>query len=522
MKDAVAKDAVAKGATAKDPVAKDATAKDATAKDSVGERVKRLLSWWDDRIAFSKTIVPILEHRVPPNLNWWYVLGSATLVAFMVQVVTGVALAFTYVPSPNSAYASLEFITNGAMLGNIVRGMHYFGSSAMVVLITVHMAHVFLTGSYKFPREVNWLSGVVLFVLTLGMAFSGQLLRWNQDAYWALVVGAEQAARVPFIGDWFARVMIAGHTVGGATLTRFYATHVFLFPALMFGLIGLHLFLVIYQGISEPPKPGEQVDPTTYRRRYHEMLDKVGVPFWPDAAWKDVVFAVGVGVVVLILSIAIGPPVLGPEADPTNLQADPRPDWYFLWYFALLALLPDTLENWFMVGFPLLIGIGLVITPFLAPGGDRAPSRRPWAIAIVGFSFVAVATLTRLGDIAPWSPVFAKVSVPASQTQGLSGPAAQGAQLFAEKDCIACHTIAGVGGQRGPNLTDIGARLSKNELTWRILNGGHNMPAYGRTITPDQLSALVAFLSQQRSGPAERTANAGTEVTTEALGASSP
>src|SRR4051812_32357096 len=308
--------------------------------------LRRIIRWWDDRLGFSKLIKPVAEHPVPPNLNWWYVLGSATLVAFIVQVVTGVALAFSYVPAPNSAYESLQFITNQAVLGSVVRGLHYWGASAMVLLIFAHMVHVYLTGSYKFPREVNWLSGVFLFVLTLLMAFTGQLLRWNQDAYWAVVVGAEQAARAPLIGDFLARVLVAGQVVGGATLTRFYATHVFLLPAAMFGVIGLHLLLVVYHGISEPPTPGDVVNPKTYRERYHAMLEKVGVPFWPDAAWKDVVFAVGVGAIVLALAILLGPPELGAVADPTNLKADPRPDWYFIWYFAILALTPAGLENY--------------------------------------------------------------------------------------------------------------------------------------------------------------------------------
>jgi ubiquinol-cytochrome c reductase cytochrome b subunit len=463
--------------------------------------LRKLIRWWDDRLGFSKLIKPVAEHPVPPNLNWWYVLGSATLVAFIVQVVTGVALAFSYVPAPNSAYESLQFITSQAVLGSIVRGLHYWGASAMVLLIFAHMAHVFVTGSYKFPREVNWLTGVFLFVLTLGMAFTGQLLRWNQDAYWAVVVGAEQAARAPIIGDFLARILIAGQVVGGATLTRFYATHVFLLPAAMFVVIGLHLVLVVYHGISEPPKPGDVVNPKTYRERYHAMLEKVGVPFWPDAAWKDVVFAVGVGAIVLALAIWLGPPDLGAVADPTNLKADPRPDWYFLWYFAILALMPAGLEDYLIIGFPLLIGVAMISLPFLSPYGERAPSRRPWAVGIIVFTVVGIGTMIHLGYDAPWSPKFEGQVLPASVTAGLTGDAVQGATLFQQKDCIACHTIAGVGGRRGPELTTVGSRLSSDQLTWRILTGARNMPAYGQTLKPDELSALVDFLSTRKTAP---------------------
>src|SRR5204862_7056009 len=206
-----------------------------------------------------------------------------------------------------SAYETLQFISHQALLGNVVRGIHYFGASAMVILISVHAARVFLMGSYKYPRELSWLTGSLVLLLTLGMAFTGQLLRWDQDAYWAVVVAAEQAGRVPYLGPLLVQIVVAGQTVGGATLTRFYATHVFLFPAAMFVLIGVHLYLVVRHGISEPPSRTPVIDPTTYQARYHEILEKEGIPFWPDAAWKDVVFALAIGSVVLMLAIAAGP-----------------------------------------------------------------------------------------------------------------------------------------------------------------------------------------------------------------------
>jgi ubiquinol-cytochrome c reductase cytochrome b subunit len=459
--------------------------------------LKAILCWLDDRLGFSATVKPLIEHPVPPT-GWDYTIGSATLIAFTVQVVTGVALAFTYVPTPDHAYESLEFITHGAVLGNIVRGIHYWGASAMVLLACAHAAQVFLIGAFKFPREVNWLSGTLLLFFTFGMAFTGQLLRWNQDAYWAVVVGAAQAARAPLIGDLLTGILFAGQSVGGATLTRFYATHVFMIPAVIFGLLGLHLYLVIRHGVSEPPVPGVLVDKKTYRQRYDELIHKIGVPFWPDAGWKDVVFALAVGSVVLVLSIVFGPPELGPKADPTVVQAYPRPDWYFLWYFALLALIPNNVEDAFIILFPLLIGVLFVILPFVASTGERSPRRRPWAIGIVAVFAVSVAALVQAGQSAPWSPVLADVTLPQSVKAGLSPTAAQGAQNFETRGCINCHQIAGSGGQRGPDLSQVGSRLQPDQLTWRILNGGRNMPAYGTALTPDEVSALVDFLSRLR------------------------
>jgi ubiquinol-cytochrome c reductase cytochrome b subunit len=373
----------------------------------------------------------------------------------------------------------------------------------MVILISVHAARVFLMGAYKYPREVSWLTGSLLLLLTLGMAFTGQLLRWDQDAYWAVVVAAEQAGRVPVLGPILAQIVVAGQTVGGATLTRFYATHVFLIPAAMFLLIGVHLYLVVRHGISEPPVAGRPVDRKTYRQRYHELVAH-GIPFWPDAAWKDVVFALAVGAVVVVLSIVIGAPELNKQADPTVIQANPRPDWYFLWYFALLALLPAGLENIVIIGAPLLAVVVLLALPLVAPTGERSPARRPWAVAAVVIPAIAIAVLVREGLESPWSPLLPAPIFPVSVRAQYSGSAAAGLQLFETESCISCHAIAGTGGRKGPDLTTVGARLSPGQLTTRILNGGGGMPAYAGTLTPDQTTSLVAFLFAQTGGQPSR------------------
>jgi len=462
------------------------------------QRFKGAWEWLDDRLGCSSTIWPIVTHPVP-RVNWWYVLGSATLIAFTIQVITGVALAFTYVPAPNSAYESLEFITERAVLGGVVRGLHYWGSSAMVVLVFAHMAHVFLVGAFKFPREVNWLTGVILLAMTLGMAFTGQLLRWNQDAYWAVALMSSMASRVPLIGDLLVDIIVAGQTVGGATLTRFYATHVFLLPAAMFVLVGAHLYLVIRHGVSEMPRAGHPVDPKTYRQEYEELLHKDGIPFWPDFAWKDVIFALIAGSFVLLLSIVVGAPELGKPADPTELEAHPKPDWYFLWLFALLSYAPPAIESLVIIGLPLLLGLALLAVPFVAPTGERSPWRRPWAVGTVGFLTVALGLLIWEGNRAPWSPALHAHLQP-SVAAGLQGEALQGAALFEQKGCLTCHIIAGDGGQRGPELTTVGSRLSRDQLTWRILYGGNNMPAYGTVLRPDELTALVEFLAVLHGG----------------------
>src|SRR4029077_15810839 len=367
---------------------------------------------------------------------------------FIVQVATGVGLAMTYVPAPNSAYESLQFISDQATLGNVVRGIHYFGAGAMVVLVLVHMTQVFLFGSYKFPREANWMSGSLLLLATLAMAFTGQLLRWDQDAFWSIVVAAEPAPRAPIIGNFLASLVVAGQNVGGATLTRFYATHVFLIPAAIFGLLGVHLYLVVTRGMREPPVAGERVDPRTYLARYRALLTR-GIPFYPDAAVRDAVVSFIAVVIVIVLAVIAGAPMLGKPPDPTIIVADPRPDWYFIGYFALLAIIPKGLESLVIIGLPALAFGFLFLLPLIRPRGERHPSRRPMALAAVGLGVLVYGALTVAGFSSSWVPVSTEgASLPAAVLGGLGPQETAGAQLFVQKDCFACHQIGGAGGRR--------------------------------------------------------------------------
>ena len=306
--------------------------------------LKRAWLWFEDRTGLMGAIGPIIKHPVPANsASWFYVFGSATLFAFMLQVATGVALAFMYVPSAGEAYQSLQYITDQTTFGRIVRGMHNWGASAMILLLGIHMIRVYMTASYKFPREMHWISGVVLWALTVIMAFSGQVVRWDQTAVWSMIVAAEQAGRIPFIGTWVADFLIGGGTIGAATLSRMFAYHVFIVPALLFLFIGFHLYLVIKNGISEFPQAGKPVDPKTYREEYKALVKKKGIPFWPDAAWRDMVFGFIVITTILLIAIIIGPPALCPPPNPSNLDALPVPDWYFIFYFSFLALIPPAM-----------------------------------------------------------------------------------------------------------------------------------------------------------------------------------
>ena len=283
--------------------------------------------------------------------------------------------------------------------------------------------------------------------------------------------------------------------------------HVFIFPAFIFAGVGLHMLLILRHGISEMPKATEPVAPETYKRDYEERLKKTGVPFWPTAMWRDAVFSLIVVIGIVACAIAFGPPVLDKPPDPTTLNVNPAPDWYFLFYFAILSMLPASLETWVILGGPLVVILGLLALPLLSNRGDRTPSRRPWAIAIVVTSVTALIILTIYGARAPWSPNFSAKplaeSIPATADPGIH----QGAEVFFNKGCIYCHEVNGDGGQRGPNLSRVGDRLNEDQLIIRINNGGHNMPAFAGRITHDDLTTLVAFLSSRRAGnPPSRSA----------------
>ncbi len=462
---------------------------------------KQLFDLIEDRTGLVAKIKPIMEHPVPKTAKWAYVFGSATLFSFVLQIVTGVMLATIYVPSTDQVFNSLAHIEGIALFGHIVRGMHYFGASAMFLFIGVHMMRVFLYASYKYPREVNWTTGVLLLICTLVMGFTGQVLRWDQNAIWSLNIAAKQAARVPWLGPILVNAVYGGAHLSGLTLTRIFDYHVFVVPALMIALIGLHLYLVIYNGISEPPKAGAPVNPKTYKKQYENLLKKEGVPFWPDAAWRDALFGSLVISAVVALAATIGAPPLIYPPDPSVIHAYPHPDWYLLWYEATLALIPKSIENYFMFLAPLCIFGSMLLLPWVFNRGERSISRRPWALGWVLIVTVGVLGLWREGKVQPYSPRFQSPPLPNSLPAGASAAAFHGQVLFHDKGCEYCHTINGLGGIRGPNLSNVANRLTSQDMVIRIMNGGRYMPSFAGILHPDQVQDLVAYLQTRKTRP---------------------
>ena len=460
--------------------------------------IDNIIDWLDERTGLKQPLIEMLTHLVPPGAKWAYVFGTAVLTAFIVQLVTGVALATIYIPSAGEAYESVKYITTQAPFGNLVRGMHYFGASAMVLFAVIHMIQVYLWGSYKYPRELNWLSGVALLFFTIAMGFTGQILRWDQNSIWTVAVGAEQALRAPFVGKWIAQILVSGTSIGSSTLSHFFALHVFIFPGIVIGAIGLHLYLVLRNGISEPPVPGDAVDPKTYKKKYEAMLKREGKPFWPDAAWRDIVFSTLVVAGIIAFAFWLGAPQIDKPPDPSLVKATPRPDWYLLWYFALLALLPHQAEDWVIIAFPIFLGVSLVAVPFLSNRGERSLKRRPWAVAVVICALASMGALTWEALKEPWTPKFEATALPTEVIGATTGPVYDGAQVFNDRGCLFCHSIAGHGGQRGPDLSEVADRLTRDQIKITVVNGGYNMPAYAGNISPKELEDVATFLESRK------------------------
>ncbi|HJZ99808.1 MAG TPA: cytochrome b N-terminal domain-containing protein [Candidatus Solibacter sp.] len=475
--------------------------------------ISQIGKWLDQRLQIAAGIRATAEHPVPRSTaSWWYVFGSAALTVFLLQVVTGILLALIYVPSAGEAWSSLQALNHDVALGWLIRALHGWGSNFMVALVLIHMVQVFLFGAYKFPRELTWIVGVFLLLMTLGMAFSGQVLRFDQDAYWGLGIGASIVSRVPLAGPAIVKLMLGGPIIAGATLSRFFAMHVFVIPGLLIGFVCLHLLMVLKLGINEWPMPGRLVRRATYMSEYHRLTTTEGAPFVPYAIWKDLFFAAFILLAVAACAVYFGP--FGPTGrpDPTIIQTVPKPDYFFLWLYALLSLLPPSMETPALLIGPVIVIAVLLLLPFLSGEGEKSWKRRPIAVLTVLLLAITLGTFTHLAEYAPWSPemnAWSGAIVPAKFLHGTTALERQGALVLQVKQCRNCHALGDIGGQRGPALDRVAVRLTQDQLIRQVIQGGGNMPAYGNNLSPAETTALVAFLEtlHPRGQPAARDAS---------------
>lgn len=431
--------------------------------------MSKLGDWLDERTGHRALLAHMLDEPVRGGARWAYIWGSALVLTFVIQAVTGYLLMSAYAPSATTAWSSVAHITFTMRAGWLVRGLHHFGAQAMVILLALHLAQTALYGAYKRPREMNWLLGLALMGITLAFALTGYLLPWDQKGYWATRVATNIAGSVPAIGPWIQSVLVGGSEYGHATLTRFYSLHVGVLPALLVAFLALHVLLFRKHGVTPPAKVDEPGAPPA-------KVDR----FYP----KQVAMDLAGGLVVLGVLFAL---TLREHGAPLDAPADPasdypaRPEWYFLALFEILKYLPGSLEVVGAVGVPLVLGGYLVALPFL----DRRPSRALRGriallapLALMGLLAAALTYGSLSADAA--DPAFQKARALASQRseraialfkQGVppDGPLAmmrrdpdtRGPEIFATA-CASCHKFGDLGPPEGkhtaPDLTGFGTK----------------------------------------------------------------
>ena len=399
----------------------------------------KLYQWLDSRLRLKPIEKTLLDEPIPGGASWIYVFGSATLFLFGLQAITGMFLAIYYVPSPDHAYDSVQYIENQVLFGWFVRGLHHWGASAIIIAIGLHMLQTFLYGAYKPPREAMWMMGVILLLIMLAFAFTGYLLPWDQTAYWATQVGINMAGTVPLVGDLLVKILRGGETLGALTLSRFFAVHVLFLPAIMVIGVMLHLFILRRVG---PAGPWSE-----------EEAKRGSETFYPRQVYMDAVVMLGIFLVLVVLAATVSFP-LADKADPSDHSFVPVPEWYFLWYYELLKYVHGPLEPLATWVLPLILFLIMFFWPFIDRNPDRRPLSRPLAM-VGGVAFVVVVltlqavSLKSLYAVPRVDPVVVR-----------------GEELVAKYQCLVCHRIHGEGGAIGPDLSYVGDRRPDRE--WHL------------------------------------------------------
>lgn len=457
------------------------------------------------RLGASALYRSVLDRETPDRLTWWHTLGSATLTTFLVLVVTGVVMATYYSASPVHAYDSVWYFQNEVLGGALVRGMHHWAASAMVVLLIAHMIRVFTWGAYKYPREANWWVGVVLFIVVMGFSFTGYLLPWDQKAYWATQVGIGIAGTTPIVGDIVATALRGGTELGAGTLARFYAFHTLWLPGVLGLLVLLHLILVVRHGIAPearalevgaPKRTSDPEYPAYYDRAY--AASKSGMKrFWPDIIAKDIVVSVVVVAVIMALAVWLGAG-LEPPANPSDSSYVPTPEWYFLPLYQLLTLVPGSLESLVAVGVPTAFILSLLALPLVDRRSKRGLRGRPVAAAAL------VLVLAGSGYLIGSANRERTFEAPEQEGRPMPAAARTGAILYIANGCGDCHTIEGDGGNLGPDLSNVGMRRSVGWLHSFIeepsrFREDSDMPSFGLPqLSHQQVEEISKYLATLR------------------------
>ncbi|MBA4147079.1 MAG: cytochrome b N-terminal domain-containing protein [Verrucomicrobia bacterium] len=465
---------------------------------------KRWRTWISDRFGLRRVYEGTLNRRVAKS-SWYYGDGATLTFLLGVLVVTGMFMSLTYTPSPDGAYESIRFITEKQVLGWFVRGLHYWAAGMMVVMLFFHLFRQILVGGYKFPREGTWLIGVILFFAIILMSFTGYLLRWDERSIYALKVAQHMFSRLPWIGESVVVFIQGGTEPGATTLTRLYAVHVIFVPVLLGLFVIWHIYLVIIHGVTSQEERNQPIYTASQQRQLYRAQARSrekGENFFPMTVFKSGLMATIVFAIVLTLTLTLGPQRLYPEADLTTISR-PIEEWWFYWYSGLIALLPNTIAPWFVVIFPIVLFIILILLPFIDRSPWRGFKKRLWPPIVVGICVIGILYLTDLRRRSPWTgwPDSEPPPVPAGVV--LSPEAEQGRQLFAQYGCNSCHPISGHGRKVAVDFGQIERRLSQDYIRDYILQPpeGIAMPGYRGRMSAQDLERIVEFVLVAQTFP---------------------
>ena len=443
-----------------------------------------VLNWLDDRLHIREGFKELLDEPLPEGVGWTHVFGSISLFLFVLQAATGIFISMFYAPTPEAAHASVSYIQNELFLGNFVRGLHHWGSSFFVVFTVIHLLRTFIYSAYKYPRELTWIFGVILFNLVLAFGLTGYLLPWDQKAYWATVVTLNIAGTAPVLGEFIQKILQGGDVIGSVTLTHFYSLHVIVLPLITLGAVSIHVFLQKRQGITPPFKSiDEEV--------------KFSSRFWPDQLFKD-----GVAILLIFLILSGFAAVFGAPleklADLTDTSYVPKPEWYFLSMYQLQKLFPGNLEILGTIIIPTIGVLALLLLPFYDKNPSRKLKDRKLALTLMTIGLMTVGGLTFMGatDDSSGKSTAVVEMVEGEESSRLQPAELSGRYIYQSQSCVQCHNIGGSHGEGENDLLKTSGEKNKEWLKEHFSNPSIAQPDkvvdQGK-MRFDQITDLKAF-----------------------------
>jgi ubiquinol-cytochrome c reductase cytochrome b subunit len=446
------------------------------------KRIEEFIEAVDQRTGLPTGLRKFLYEEIPASSGWHQVFGSVALFLILIQFFTGIMLAFNYAATPGEAYNSVRYIVTEVTAGRLMRGLHHWGASMIIVVVVLHMVQVFLWGAYKKPREGTWVVGVILLLLTLAYGLTGYLLPWDNRAYWGTIVATQIGATVPLAGPYVSRLLASSGDIGVVTFARFYGIHVLLLPPATMLLIVMHVYLVRRHGVA--PAPGDEAKPKK--------------SFYPEQVFKDTTAVFIAFIILFTMAIIVRVP-LERVADPTDTSYIPRPEWYFLFLFQMLKVFEGPLEVVGTVVLPTLAILALILTPFIDRSKLVHVRQRTLAAGVVVLALLGWGGLTGAA-IRSTPPQTAASSIDFSgptQWMQLKPQELSGIHYFRQENCARCHNVTGGEPKAGPNLLNTAQR---HDQAWLLMHfkspqaatpGTAMMPV---NLTPAQLGDLAAAM----------------------------